>query len=141
MKPSVRVGLEFQAIRSIWLHPERGSSRGNLTYGAWGTHGGHGQQDDGGKGRIGEMGWGPRSAMAAAAADGIAGQPTLIGNANRKKSSIHSGNWNFFCAANQKKRPMMCTRKLNSLTKNCFQKKDSMKLTDVVSGTNEDDLW
>ena len=54
----MRVGLQLQAIGSSWLHSERGSSRGNLTYGAWGTHGGHGQQDDRGKGRIGEMGWG-----------------------------------------------------------------------------------
>ena len=63
MKPSVRVGLEFQAIRSIWLHPGRGSSRGNLTYGALGTHFGHGQKEDRGKGRTGEMGWGPSSAL------------------------------------------------------------------------------
>ena len=68
--------------------------------------------------------------LAAATADGI---PTLIGNANRKKSSTHSGNQNFFCAANKKKRAMMCSRKLNSLTKKCCQKKKPMKPTDVVS--------
>ena len=46
----MRAGLEFHAIGSIWLHPERDSSRGNLTYGAWGAHGGQGQKDDRGKG-------------------------------------------------------------------------------------------